>query len=54
MEGRASAEEFDRLLSTVLPTIVRDSAVARLVWTIVLMPRPPMSVVARHMIKSGR
>ena len=28
MEGRADAEEFDRLLSTVLPTVVRDSAAA--------------------------
>lgn len=25
MEGRAEVEEFDRLLSTVLPTVVRDS-----------------------------
>ena len=28
MEGRADAEEFDRLLSTVLPIVVRDSATA--------------------------
>jgi len=28
MEGRADAEEFDRLLSTVLPIVVRDSAAA--------------------------
>jgi len=28
MDGRADAEEFDRLLSTVLPIVVRDSAAA--------------------------
>jgi two-component system nitrogen regulation response regulator GlnG len=28
MDGRAEAEEFDRLLSTVLPIVVRDSAAA--------------------------
>ena len=28
MEGRADAEEFDRLLSTILPIVVRDSAAA--------------------------
>ncbi len=28
MDGRAETEEFDRLLSTVLPIVVRDSAAA--------------------------
>jgi two-component system, NtrC family, nitrogen regulation response regulator GlnG len=28
MDGRADTEEFDRLLSTVLPIVVRDSAAA--------------------------
>jgi two-component system, NtrC family, nitrogen regulation response regulator GlnG len=28
MDGRAEAEEFDRLLSTVLPIVVSDSAAA--------------------------
>ncbi|PYM73036.1 MAG: hypothetical protein DME10_11145 [Candidatus Rokuibacteriota bacterium] len=28
MDGRADAEEFDRLLSTVLPIVVRDSTAA--------------------------
>jgi len=62
MEGRIGAEEFDRLLNAVLPTVVRDAAASeggrlyRAVMSRVEMPllRQALELSAGNQLKAAR